>query len=145
MTLTQQFDFSDHAGALTLSYWTWYDIETDYDYVYLLSSLDGENWQIITTPSGTAHDPSGNSYGWAYNGQTRGWIQETVDISQLAGQEVYLRFEYITDAAVNGEGFLLDDVEISEIGYQTDFETDEGVGKRLGLFASKTCFRKPIA
>lgn len=126
MTLTRQFDFTDQTGPLTLSYWMWYDLEEDYDYLYLETSLDGETWQILTTPSGTAEDPSGNSYGWAYNGQTNGWQQETVDLSQFAGQQVYLRFEYITDAAVNGDGFLLDDVEIPEIGYFTDFETDNG-------------------
>ncbi|MBN1666572.1 MAG: hypothetical protein JW862_05770, partial [Anaerolineales bacterium] len=27
MTLTQRFDFSQHEGPLTLSYWTWYDLE----------------------------------------------------------------------------------------------------------------------
>ena len=37
-----------------------------------------------------------------------------------------IRFEYITDDAVNGEGFLLDDVSIPEIDYATDFETDDG-------------------
>ncbi|GAB4578751.1 MAG: immune inhibitor A [Anaerolineales bacterium] len=126
MTLTRQFDFTAYTGPLTLSYWMWYDLETDYDYLYLEASLDGETWQILTTPSGTAEDPSGNSYGWAYNGQTNGWKQETVDLSAFAGQQVYLRFEYITDAAVNGDGFLLDDVEIPEIGYFTDFETDNG-------------------
>lgn len=129
MTLTRSFDFSDHSGPLTFSYWTWYDIEEDYDYVYLLASEDGEIWQILTTPSGTEENPSGNSYGWGYNGtsgQGGEWIQEQVDISRFAGQEIYLRFEYVTDAAVNGEGFLLDDVEIPEIGYFTDFETDDG-------------------
>jgi len=49
-----------------------------------------------------------------------------VDISQFAGQAVLLRFEYITDGAVNGEGFLLDDVAIPEIGYFSDFENDDG-------------------
>ena len=129
MTLTRSFDFTNQSGPLSLSYWTWYDLENDYDYLYLVASTDGENWQIITTPSGTPDDPSGNSYGWAYNGQSGGgpeWIEETVDISQFAGQEVQLRFEYVTDAAVNGEGLLLDDISIPEIGYFTDFEADTG-------------------
>lgn len=133
MTLTRLFDFSTHTTSLTLSYWTWYDIETDYDYLYLLASLDGQTWQILTTPSGTAEDPSGNSFGWAYNGRSQTWIQETVDLSQFAGQQIYLRFEYITDAAVNGAGFLLDDVEIPEIGYFTDFESDDGGWEAAGF------------
>ncbi len=54
------------------------------------------------------------------------WIQESVDISQFSGKVVHLRFEQITDAGVNGEGFVLDDIEIPEIGYFADFEEDEG-------------------
>ncbi|MBN1145824.1 MAG: immune inhibitor A [Anaerolineales bacterium] len=138
MTLTRAFDFSDHSGPLTLTYWIWYDLEEDYDYLYLTASLDGESWQILTTPSGTPEDPSGNSYGWGYNGVSGGgnvpqWIQESVDISQFAGKRVHLRFEYITDEAVNGEGFLLDDVAAPETGYFTDFENDDGGWQAAGF------------
>jgi hypothetical protein len=128
MTLTQSFDFTDHSGPLTLSYWTWYDVEKDFDYVYVEASTDGENWQILSTPSGTPEDPTGANYGWGYTGTSDGsqWIQEELDISQFAGEEVTLRFEYITDGAVNGDGFLLDDVAIPEIGYFSDFENDDG-------------------
>ena len=129
MTLTQTFDFTDHSGPLTLDYWTWYDIEEDYDYLYLTASTDGENWQILETPSGKTDDPSGNSYGWAYNGASGNgpiWIQETIDISQYAGDKVQIRFEYVTDAAANGEGFLLDDISVPEIGYFSDFDNDNG-------------------
>ena len=127
MTLTQTFDFTDEMIPIEMTYQTWYDLETDYDYLYLEASTDGgETWQILNTPSCTNYDPSGNSYGCGYNGETGGWIPETVDLSQFAGQEVTLRFEYITDAAVNGEGLLLDDISIPTIGYTTDFETDDG-------------------
>ncbi len=126
MTLTRQFDLTGVSGDVALSYWTWYDIEKDYDYVYVETSLDGQTWQIIRTPGGTDENPSGNSYGWGYNGETGGWTQETVDLSDYAGQTVWVRFEYITDAAVNGEGFALDDISLSAAGYNTDFEVDEG-------------------
>jgi hypothetical protein len=133
MTLTKVFDFTDHDGPLTLSYWTWYDIEEDWDYLYLEASLDGENWQIINTPSGTAENPIGANYGWGYTGISPDWIKEDVDISQYAGQKVQLRFEYITDAAVNGEGLLLDNVSIPEIDYFTDFEDDNGDWESAGF------------
>ena len=110
-----------------MTFWTWYDLEEDYDYLYLEASTDGENWEILTTPSGTDYDPSGNSYGWGYNGLSGGdgsWVQEEIDLSQYAGKEVQIRFEYVTDAAVNGEGLLLDDIAIPEIGYFNDFEND---------------------
>jgi hypothetical protein len=126
MTLTRDFDFSGIDPPIELSYTTWYDLEEDYDYLYLIASTDGANWEILTTPSCTILDPSGNSYGCGYNGTTEGWIQETVDLSQFAGLNVSLRFEYVTDAAVNGEGFLLDDVRVDAIDYFSDFESDNG-------------------
>ncbi|MCG2785283.1 MAG: immune inhibitor A [Anaerolineae bacterium] len=134
MTLTREFDFSDVSGPLEISYQTWYDLEEDYDYLYLVASTDNaETWQIVLTPSGTAEDPSGNSYGWGYNGTTNAWIQETVDLSQFAGQKVLLRFEYVTDAAVNGEGLLLDDISIPAIDYFSDFESDDGGWQAAGF------------
>jgi immune inhibitor A len=136
MTLTRTFDFTDQSSPLTLTFWTWYDLEDDYDYLYVEASIDGKNWDILDTPSGTDFDPSGNSYGWGYNGLSGGdgsWIQETVDLTQYAGQEVRIRFEYVTDAAVNGEGFLLDDIAVPEIGYFNDFESDSAEWDAAGF------------
>jgi hypothetical protein len=135
MTLTREFDFSNATGPLTLKYHTWYDLEKDYDYTFLEASSDGgKTWQIIKTPSGTDSNPSGNSYGWGYNGKSsNGWIEESVDLSQFKGQKVQIRFEYVTDAAVNGEGFMLDDVSVPEINYTTDFETDDGGWQGAGF------------
>ena len=125
MTLTREFDFTDVSGPITLSFRAWYDLEEDYDYIYFEVSEDGEIWQIITTPSGTDEDPSGNSYGWGYNNVTQGWIQEEIDLSEYAGKKIFVRFEYVTDAAVNGEGMLIDDVSVDAINYFSDFESDD--------------------
>ena len=134
MQLTNTFDFTDVSGPLTLNYHAWYDLEEGYDFVYLSASTDeGRTWQILTTPSGTAEDPTGNSFGWGYTGASGGWIEEQVDLSQFAGQEVQLRFDYITDAAVYGSGFLLDDLSIPEIGYSTDFEDGDAGWQSQGF------------
>jgi hypothetical protein len=133
MTLTREFDFTNVSAPISMSFAMWYDLETDYDYVFLEASTDGETWQILTTPSGTGEDPSGNSYGWGYNGQTNDWVTEEIDLSQFAGQKVQVRFEYITDAALNGEGFLLDDVSVDAINYQSDFEADDGGWQAAGF------------
>ncbi len=126
MTLTREFDFSSINGPVTLRYWAWYDIEKDYDYLYVLASEDGVHWRSLETPSGTGEDPTGNNYGFAYNGKSEGWIEEVVDLSEYSGKKIQIRFEYVTDAAVNGEGFLIDDIAIPEIGYSSDFEMDDG-------------------
>jgi hypothetical protein len=133
MTLTHEFDFTNTSSPIKLSYWTWYDIEKDWDYVHLAASTDGQTWEVLTTPSGTDYDPSGASYGWSYTGPSNGWIQEEVDLSKFAGQKVQLRFEYITDALLNEDGFFLDDVNIDAINYSSDFETDDGGWQASGF------------
>ena len=126
MVMTRAFDFTNVNGPLTITYQMWYDLEEDYDYVYLEASEDGERWEILQTPSGTDEDPVGNSYGWAYNASSGGWVEETVDLSRFAGKKVQLRFEYVTDTAVNGEGFMLDNIAIPQIDYSANFEEDDG-------------------
>jgi hypothetical protein len=133
MTLTREFDFTNVSSPIELSYWTWYLIEEDWDYLHVEASTDGETWEILTTPSGTDEDPSGNSYGWGYTGATGDWIQERVDLSQYAGQTVQIRFEYVTDAAVHEDGFLLDDVQVDAINYMEDFEAGDGGWEGAGF------------
>jgi len=139
MTLTRAFDLSQVSGEVQLDYWVWFDIEEGWDYLYLQVSDDGgESWEILTTPSGTDEDPSGNSFGWAYTAASGGgsqadWIEESIDLSDYAGQEILLRFEYVTDAAVNGEGLLLDDIRIDAIGYYEGFETGDGEWEPAGF------------
>lgn len=132
MTLTRAFDFSEVTGPISLDYRLWHEIEDGWDFAYLQASTDGgATWEIVKTPSGTDKDPFGNSYGWGYTGNSGGgesgaWIEESADLSKYAGEEVLLRFEYITDAAVNGEGLMVDDIRLDALGYQTDFEADAG-------------------
>lgn len=126
MTLTQTFNFSDVVSPITLNFWTWYDIEKDYDYLYLTTTEDGENWEILRPSTCTEKDPTGANYGCGLNGKSDGWINEMVDLSAYAGKKVTLRFEYITDMAVNGDGFVIDDISIEAINYFSDFEKDQG-------------------
>ncbi len=126
MILSKSFDFTDVPEPIQMTFMAWYDIEVDYDYLYITVSTDGENWRILETPTCTDNNPTGNSYGCGYNGESDGWVEQYVDLSSFTGQQIELRFEYVTDAAVNGEGFLLDDIQIPAIDYLSDFEQDDG-------------------
>ena len=53
------------------------------------------------------------------------WAQLTASLSDYTGQEIALRFEYITDAAVNQSGFALDDVEVIVDGQTLLFDDME--------------------
>ncbi len=126
MRLSQEFDLTSANGPVSLSFKTWYDLEEDYDYVFLSATTDQLNWDILQTPSCTTDNPSGNSYGCGYNNTSNGWVTETVDLSAYAGKVVTLQFDYVTDAAVNGIGFFLDDFRIDAIGYASDLEQNDG-------------------
>ncbi len=125
-TLTREFDLSGVTGPVVLSYQTWYRIEEDWDYVYVEASTNGEDWKILNVPGCTTYNPSGNSYGCGFTGQTDGWEKKSIDLSEYAGGKVLIRFDYITDTAVNEEGLLLDDIRVDAIDYLTDFEIDDG-------------------
>ncbi|MFC2037052.1 hypothetical protein ACFLYD_03650 [Chloroflexota bacterium] len=130
-TLTRAFDLSSLEQA-TLQAWMWYDLEEDYDYAYVEVSTDGgETWTLLANEHTTVTNPSGNSYGPALTSRSGGkdepqWVQETFDLTPFTGQPVLIRFEVITDEALNRPGLCVDDIEIPELGYRYDAE--EGAG-----------------
>ncbi len=122
-TLTRHVDLSD-VDTATLSYWVNYDIEESWDYGYTMVSTDeGATWDILTSERSTDINPNGNSYGPGLTGNSMGWVQDSADISKYAGQEVLIRFEYITDDALFAKGICLDDFEISEINWNDNTST----------------------
>jgi hypothetical protein len=122
-TLTRSVDLTGQKAA-TLTFSTWYDIEEGWDYLYVQASTDGgKTWQIIPGRYTNDKDKSGNAYGPGWTGKSGGgrtaqWVDERIDLSRYAGQKIELRFEYVTDDAVNGPGFLLDDVAINELNFK---------------------------
>ncbi|MDP2181652.1 MAG: immune inhibitor A [Actinomycetota bacterium] len=120
-------EFTDVAPGSQLSFWTWYDIEQDWDYGYIEGSADGTNWaklaQISALPAGGATNIYGSS-AWdgpgGLTGNSGGWQQATFDLGGLSG-DVFVRFRYATDEAVNGLGWYVDDVSA---GGESDAVTD---------------------
>jgi bacillopeptidase F (M6 metalloprotease family) len=54
------------------------------------------------------------------------WSQQEVDLSPYAGKEIQLRFEYVTDGALNLHGMAVDDITISGGVLNDDAESDNG-------------------
>jgi immune inhibitor A len=129
--LTRQFDLTGLAPTqpVTLEAHLWWDIEEHYDFGYVLASTDGAKWTILPGQRTTTENPSGNSFGAGYTGKSDPtadgaprWVTEEFDLSPFAGEKVWVRFEYITDDAVTSIGWLIDEVRIPALGYETDFE-----------------------
>ena len=131
-TLTREFDLA-LVDEATLEFWIWYDIEEDWDYAYVEASRDGgATWDILEGASTTLDNPVGNSYGAGWTGRRREWTKERIDLSDYVGRPVLVRFEYITDDAVNLDGVVLDDIAVPEIDY-IDFRNHQGVSRVLDL------------
>lgn len=119
-TLTRMFDLSS-GEPVTMTYWTWYEIEEGYDYATVEVNVDGNHsdgqWEKLSPASGTGE-------GQGYTGESGGWIQEEIDLSPYAGHTVQIRFAYLTDEAITGVGFLLDDIAVPALDYYDDIETE---------------------
>ncbi|MFQ3537152.1 MAG: hypothetical protein SNJ58_14925 [Aggregatilineales bacterium] len=129
--LTRAFDLRGVERA-TFTFRLWHNIEDNWDYAYLSVSEDGgETWRAIKTsasrPAGGNHNP----YGPAFSGKSGDsdipkWVAVAADLSPYAGKEILLRFDYVTDDAIDFEGMALDDLALPEIGYFHDAELDDG-------------------
>jgi immune inhibitor A len=127
-TLTWDLDLSQVETA-TLSYWTWYGLEEGSDYVTVqIGTEDGQEWWTLRPPSGTAENAFGNNPEWGYTGRSGNppqWIEQQIDLSPYCGTRVRLRFAALTDEAVTGAGFLLDDVAVPQIGFEDGAESGD--------------------
>ncbi len=96
-----------------LMFQLWYDIEEDWDYLYVEVSTDGgETWDVLPADGTTDANPLGNSYGHGYTG-AGGWRQVTLPLTDYAGQQAQVRFHYVTDDAIHGIGACVRDLALS--------------------------------
>jgi hypothetical protein len=109
----------DLTGAVSaqLSFWTKYDIESGWDFMYLEVSVGGLDWEQLDSYSGLIND----------------WALMSYSLTDYVEQsDVILRFRFSSDGYVEGQGMDIDDVEIMISG----IGVDEGK-----IPAAKTDFR----
>lgn len=97
---TEDIDLSEYPGY-RLEFWTEYDIELGFDYVYLDISTDaGSSWIGLHT----------------FNGEGFDWYNFTADLGGFTGQNVRFRFVLETDAGYNVDGMYVDDFTVIGLG-----------------------------
>ena len=124
--LTAPFDLTGLNSA-TLTFAAWYDLEEEYDYAYVSISTDGgQSWELLVPDHNTAGE-----FGPSYNGRSEfendhldGWVKESISLNSYVGQPVLVRFDVLTDSAISGQGFAIDDLAIPELGFQDNAETE---------------------
>lgn len=89
--------------AASLSFWTKYNIENNYDYMYLEITTNGTNWTQLDQ----------------FTGNQNSWIKKTYSLNSYLNEPyVVIRFHFYSDFMVTAEGMYIDDFEVTvEGGY----------------------------
>ncbi|QIK74360.1 M14 family metallopeptidase [Nocardioides piscis] len=146
------------AGGGTLDFWTSYDTEIDWDYVFVEARTpDGTDWTTLPDLNGHTSQATGLSCssGWrelhpqldyyqtldeatetctptgkadgdwhAASGNSAGWQEWSVDLSEWAGGPVEVSISYASDWGTQNLGAFIDDVTLPD-GTSTSFEGGE--------------------
>ncbi|MCP4709721.1 MAG: T9SS type A sorting domain-containing protein [Planctomycetes bacterium] len=106
-------DVLEVEADMHLTFQTWYEFEsgTEYiDYAYVQVSLDGNEFVNIPGNITTNENPEGNNEGNGITGNSDGWVLADFDLSQYAGQKIFIRFRYWTAPfGTLDEGMYVDD------------------------------------
>jgi hypothetical protein len=80
--------------GMNLTFWCWYDIETDWDKAFVEVSINGRSYDILDS----------------YTGESDSWEYKQYKLDDYTGKSLFIRFRYITDQKTVGEGFFVDDI-----------------------------------
>lgn len=143
---------TDHSLAATapypvgvndsLKFSLWYDIESNWDYLYVQVSTDGgESYVNLPGNLTTNSNPNGTNHGNGITGTSGSFVLATFDLAAYAGQDVLFRFSYVTDGFVLGEGVYIDNIlnvstflSTSEIGAAITDTTYAFANKDAGAY-----------
>lgn len=137
------FDLTTVTEA-TLTFSNYFSIEADWDYGYVeVHDLDTDEWTTLpgllttNTLAFTQDNPNVPDTEWepmnysaagkwnAFTGDSGIIYPEVMDLTPFAGHTIELFFTYWTDGYTLGSGWYIDDIEIPEIEYLSDVETED--------------------
>ena len=111
--ITFEFEIKD-LDNYSLYFDTYFDIEGQFDLVYLEISKDGgSSWEILSTSAMNSQSSSFYALGPHYTNKIEDWINEEILIGNLnITDKLLVRFEYITDDSVNNKGFYIKNITL---------------------------------
>ncbi|TES90543.1 MAG: T9SS type A sorting domain-containing protein [Candidatus Cloacimonadota bacterium] len=94
-----------------LTFWCWYDLETDWDVATVEVSVDGKEWIQLDN---------------SFTGNQTSWTQKSYSLEPWVGKSIYIRFRAMTDDYVLDEGIYIDDISPT-----TDFSSEITVSSTI--------------
>ncbi|RLB09702.1 MAG: hypothetical protein DRG59_01565, partial [Deltaproteobacteria bacterium] len=123
LTTKTAIDLSS-ANRPLLEFWHRYNLEEYRDFAYVEVSTNGSNWERVFTATGYTGDQ---------------WIKERIDLSEYAGESLYVRFRLVTNGSIEYDGWYIDDVSVVENTATTSypfFDDMESEASELNWIAS---------
>jgi hypothetical protein len=80
--------------GMNLEFWTWYDIEFNWDYAMAEVSIDGRSYDLLE----------------GFTGSSSGWEERQYPLTDYEGESIFIRLRYITDQNTLEEGIYFDDI-----------------------------------
>ncbi len=134
--------FNVPAGGAYLSFYTFFDIEQDWDYGYVevydratgqwstLPAVGGQTVSDLAHPQDNPNTPAGREPAdyaaagrWnAFTGASGGWKQVSMDLSPFAGHAIDLYFTTWQDGAFTLQMMYVDDISLTGIAFQDGAE-----------------------
>ncbi len=105
----------------TFSFYTWYNIELDYDMAFVEISENGFEWFPLDTINGKM------------NGASPDWVKKSYSLNNFAGKQAYIRIRTIYDAGTLFEGIYIDDV-YPVVFFGSDTVYDDSVTGSIIIF-----------
>ncbi|WP_078379360.1 S8 family peptidase [Sutcliffiella halmapala] len=108
-----------------LQFMNWHNLEARYDFGHVFVSSDQENWTQLLR----------------FDGVTTEWTAREVDLSEYAGERIYIGFNVTTDGSVVRPGWYIDDVVLSD---ESNVEAAASNSAQLGVQTEKSVAVKEV-
>lgn len=129
----------ESASKATLSFYTKWDIENNFDYVQLQISTDnGASWiplcgkhtnQGVPDQTGANNEP-------VYDGVQNSWVKEEISLDDYLGNNILIRFQLVSDMRKEGDGFYFDDLKIEV--FDTALNVEEHFKLNFSIYPNPT-------
>jgi immune inhibitor A len=150
MQLRAKLDLTQGGPDHSLTIYTWYNIEQDWDYGMVQVSTDGKTWNSIPVDGLTVTGdeavaanpdiyPSIPEQLPGFTGYSGGWTWLTFDLSEYNGKNVWVQFRYMTDWGYTDEGWYISDIVVD--GNLIDYYEFEPVYPEVSWIVTLVMFR----
>lgn len=98
-----------------LRFWAKWQIEKGYDYAQVRATGFTEEalcGRFTSSGTGSGAQPQGEP---VFDGESTGWVEECMDLSDFAGQSIDLSFIFASDNGLELDGFYFDDLKVEYV------------------------------